>query len=273
MRRRSARIAGYCRNLRHRLDHGRRVGANASEPATVVAQFYEALRKGDDTAIARLLTDKAREETSKSGLGIQSQASESLSYEIGETDYVSDQMDGAHVKTMWREPSAEGQMTSTEVIWVLRKQTSGWKISGMATPVVEGELPLLFNFEEPEDMLQKKAFVEQQLAPPADTAAAPHQVPRRRRPKRSPHRTRLARGSYRRQEAVLSEEGPPLYSLHSYTSHFALSHLSANGLIDPVPELVKLCGGHDQRSPAFSEKPGFWVPETQRGKRRTWTKP
>jgi hypothetical protein len=42
----------------------------------------------------------------------------------------------------------------------------------MATPVVEGELPLLFNFEEPEDMLQKKAFVEQQLAPPADSDAA-----------------------------------------------------------------------------------------------------
>lgn len=144
----------------------------ASGPAAVVAQFYEALRTGNDAAIASLLTDKAREETSKSDLGIQSQASESLAYEIGETDYVSDQLDGAHVRTMWKEPSPEGQMTSTEVIWVLRKQTSGWKISGMATPVVEGELPLLFNFEEPEDMLQKKAFVEQQLAPPVDTADA-----------------------------------------------------------------------------------------------------
>jgi len=144
----------------------------ASGPAAVVARFYEALRTGNDVAIASLLTDKAREETSKSGLGIQSQASESLSYEIGETDYVSDQLDGAHVKTTWKEPSPEGQMTSTEVIWVLRKQTSGWKISGMATPVVEGELPLLFNFEEPEDMLQKKAFVEQQLAPPANSADA-----------------------------------------------------------------------------------------------------
>ena len=42
----------------------------------------------------------------------------------------------------------------------------------MATPVVEGELPLLFNFEEPEDMLQKKAFVEQQLAQPAESQPA-----------------------------------------------------------------------------------------------------
>ncbi len=151
---------------------GDSAAGGASGPSAVVAQFYEALRTGNDAAIASLLTDKAREETSKSGLGIQSQASHSLAYEIGETDYVSDQMDGAHVRTMWREPSPQGQMTSTEVIWVLRKQTNGWKISGMATPVVEGELPLLFNFEEPEDMLQKKEFVENQLAPPAGTAAA-----------------------------------------------------------------------------------------------------
>lgn len=145
--------------------------ANASAPAAVVAQFYEALRTGSDTTIAGLLTDKAREETSKSGLGIQSQASEALSYEIHESEYVSDKMDGAHVRTMWLEPNADGQMTSTEVIWVLRKQGNGWKISGMATPVVEGELPLLFNFEEPEDMLQKKAFVENQLAQPAESQA------------------------------------------------------------------------------------------------------
>ncbi len=137
-----------------------------------MAQFYDALRKGSDVTIASLLTDKAREETSKSGLGIQSQASQSLTYEIRESEYVGDQMEGAHVRTMWMEPDANGQLVATEVIWVLRKQSNGWKISGMATPVVEGELPLLFNFEEPEDMLQKKAFVEQQLAQPAESQPA-----------------------------------------------------------------------------------------------------
>lgn len=151
--------------------------AAASGPAEAVVQFYEALRRGSDVTLAALLTDRAREETAKSGLGIQSQASESLSYQISETDYVSERMDGAHVRTLWLEPNPEGQMTATEVIWVLRKQNNGWKISGMATPVVEGELPLLFNFEEPEDMLRKKEFVERQLAEPtgslAETAEGP----------------------------------------------------------------------------------------------------
>lgn len=153
-------------------DSGTAAAAAQGAPPAIVAQFYDALRKGSDVTIASLLTDKAREETSKSGLGIQSQASQSLTYEIRESEYVGDQMEGAHVRTMWMEPDANGQLVATEVIWVLRKQSNGWKISGMATPVVEGELPLLFNFEEPEDMLQKKAFVEQQLAQPAESQPA-----------------------------------------------------------------------------------------------------
>jgi ketosteroid isomerase-like protein len=154
-----------------------------NQPNQVVSLFYQALRSGDDASIAALLTDRAREETAKSGLAIQSQASDSLTYTIGETDYVTEDLDGAHVMSLWTEPDGEGGLVSTDVIWVLRKQQNGWKISGMATPVAEGQLPLLFNFENPEDMMQKKAYVESQVAdandrqpdagaevPPADMA-------------------------------------------------------------------------------------------------------
>jgi hypothetical protein len=144
-------------------------GPGESEsPAGVVAQFYEALRRGDNTRIAGLLTDVARAETANSGLAIQSQASTSLEYAIGETDYVTEQLDGAHVMSLWSEPDGNGSLVSTQVVWVLRKQANGWKISGMATPVAEGQLPLLFNFENPEDMLQKKSYVESQMAATAD---------------------------------------------------------------------------------------------------------
>jgi ketosteroid isomerase-like protein len=135
-------------------------------------RFYEALRDGDNGAIESLLTDKAREETAKSGLAIQSQASAALSYTIGETDFVTDQLDGAHVMSLWSEPGPDGAQVSTRVIWVLRKQPNGWKISGMATPVVEGQLPLLFNFENPEDMMQKKSYVESQMAASSDAVEA-----------------------------------------------------------------------------------------------------
>ena len=79
--------------------------------------------------------------------------------------------------SLWTEPDADGGLVSTDVIWVLRKQANGWKISGMATAVAEGELPLLFNFENPEDMMLKKAYVESQVVdtnggqPAASTSA------------------------------------------------------------------------------------------------------
>lgn len=133
-------------------------------PTETVSGFYEALRRGDEKAIAALLTDKAKTETAKSGLGIQSQGSDRLEYELGEVDYIDDSMQGAHVKSLWIDYAPDGEQLATEVIWVLRKEASGWRIAGMATQVAEGQLPLLFNFEDPEDMLQKKEYIEGQLA-------------------------------------------------------------------------------------------------------------
>jgi hypothetical protein len=140
---------------------GRAAGAGGS-PSETVARFYEALRSGEDRAIAALLTDKARAETANNGLDIQSQGSAQLEYQLGEVDYINDSMDGAHVKSLWIDYTPDGEKTATEVIWVLRKQAEGWRIAGMATQVVEGQLPLLFNFEDPEDMLRKKEYVENQ---------------------------------------------------------------------------------------------------------------
>ena len=138
-------------------------------PRHVVASFYDALRAGDNATIAALLTDRAREETARSGLGIQSQASSSLAYEIGETQFVTE--GGAHVMSLWKEADQSGDQVITEVVWVLRKQPLGWRISGMATPVMEDQPPLLFNFEDPEDMLRKKAVVKAQMAESTDAAS------------------------------------------------------------------------------------------------------
>jgi len=150
----------------------------SSSPADTVARFYEALRSGEAAAIAALLTDKARAETATAGLDIQSQGSSQLEYQLGEVDYINESMDGAHVKSLWIDYSPDGEKLATEVIWVLRKQVEGWRVAGMATQVVEGQLPLLFNFEDPQDMLRKKEFVESQYGGsdeenPQQTASPP----------------------------------------------------------------------------------------------------
>ncbi len=142
----------------------------SAKPTEIVARFYDALRDGDASKIAALLTDKAREETSRSGLAIRSPGSASLAYQIGEFEYVTPEKDGAHVKSVWTEVDADGQRVSTDVIWVMRKQQNGWRVAGMATPVEEGQLPLLFNFEDPENMLKNKELVERQRNADQETA-------------------------------------------------------------------------------------------------------
>jgi hypothetical protein len=143
---------------------------SVSTPTEAVTQFYEALRDGEEAKIASLLTDKARRESANSGLDIRSPGSASLTYEVGEWEYVTPAKDGAHVKSIWTELDDEGTRISTEVIWVLRKQADGWRVAGMATQVKQGQLPLLFNFEDPADMIQKRELVER------EHSAAAHQA-------------------------------------------------------------------------------------------------
>lgn len=142
--------------------------AGTNTPARVVAQFYDAMRDGNDATIASLLSDKARSETAKNGLKLRSQGKSSLTYEIGETEYVTEQKDGAHVASLWTEPDQ-----TTEVIWLLRKQTSGWRIAGFAQIYDEG--PVLFDLESTEDILRAKKYVDAesyggQEEPPMETA-------------------------------------------------------------------------------------------------------
>ncbi len=146
---------------------------DANTPAAVVSQFYDAMRAGDDRTIASLLTDKARSETAKNGLEILSQGNPSLTYRIGKTEYVTENRDGAHVASLWTEPDERQQSVTTEVIWVLRKQTEGWRVAGFAQ--VYGDDFVLFDFEDPQHMLHTKEIVDakfygEQEEPPIETA-------------------------------------------------------------------------------------------------------
>jgi hypothetical protein len=149
-------------------------GTALASPTEAVKQFYQALRDGDEAKIACLLTDKSRQETANGGLIIQSPGSSSLTYEVGEWEYVTPAKDGAHVKSTWTELDDDGSPVSTEVIWVLRQQTDGWHVAGMATRVKDGQLPLLFNFEDAADMKQKREFLAREQS--AGSEAAPDQV-------------------------------------------------------------------------------------------------
>jgi predicted small lipoprotein YifL len=132
-------------------------------PDAVVTAFLESLRVGNDTLASSLLTDVAQQETQKKGLKVQPPGTPDMTYTIGQTEYVTEAKDGAHVGSVWSEKLEGGEVASFEVIWVLRLQPQGWRIAGMAMPVGETGEPLFLNFENPEDLIEKWKASETQM--------------------------------------------------------------------------------------------------------------
>jgi hypothetical protein len=124
-------------------------------PDDVVRRLLEALRAGDETTAANLLTAKARQETAKHNLVVQPPGSAQATYQVGRVEFFDDQKTGAYVSSIWNEPNGQGTQ-SFEVVWVLRCEKGPiWRVAGMATEAIAGGPPVLFNFEDPEDMLRK----------------------------------------------------------------------------------------------------------------------
>ena len=129
-------------------------------PEQVVEHFLSALQQGSDEQVTGLLTAKARTETAKHDLVVRSPGSPTAKFSVGALELVSG---GAYVNSQWSETSRDGISHSFEIIWVLRKQANGWRITGMATRVAENEQPTYLNFENPQEMIRKWNAADKRL--------------------------------------------------------------------------------------------------------------
>ncbi|MDX1943911.1 MAG: hypothetical protein SFU86_00780 [Pirellulaceae bacterium] len=148
----------------------------SATPDQVVSVFLGALRSGDKPTTAHLLTTKAREETAKHGWAVDPKGSPNTKYEIHAAEILPDNPNGSHVTSVWTETFDDGTITY-QIVWVLRKETPGWRIAGMALELVPGQPPAFLNFEDPADMerkqqeaiaaAEKQAAIETAQVPPA----------------------------------------------------------------------------------------------------------
>lgn len=130
-------------------------------PEVTVFNFLEAVRIGDDKTAAEMLTPLAREKTEELDMVVAPPGSDTASFEVGEVEMVAE--DGAHVASVWRDIDEDGETQADEIVWMLRREFDGWRIAGMATKLFEDELPLLLNFEDPEDMIRKQQMLEEEM--------------------------------------------------------------------------------------------------------------
>ena len=133
----------------------------AGGPAEAVAEFLEAVRTGNDEAAAGMLSAVTRQKTAALNYAVKPPASDTAKFTIGKVDYVSH--DGARVACTWTDLDPDGQPKTDEAVWVLRREPNGWRIAGVAAQVFPGEPPLLLNFEDPEDMIQKQKWVREEI--------------------------------------------------------------------------------------------------------------
>jgi hypothetical protein len=145
----------------------------SATPDQVVTVFLNALRAGDSPTTESLLTAKAREELAKHSMSVDVQSAPNAIYQIRSAEVLADNPSGAHVSSVWTEKFDDGDETY-EIVWVLRRQSEGWRVAGMAMQLIPEQEPQFLNFENPEDMLRKKEEAMASMQPPAaETAQQP----------------------------------------------------------------------------------------------------
>ena len=145
----------------------------SATPDQVVTVFLDALRTGDSPTTEYLLTAKARAELAKHSMSVDVQSAPNATYQIRSAEVLADNPSGAHVSSVWTEKFDDGDETY-EIVWVLRRQSEGWRVAGMAMQLIPEQQPQFLNFENPEDMLRKKEEAMASMQPPAaETAQQP----------------------------------------------------------------------------------------------------
>jgi len=148
----------------------------AQEPGTAVQMFLQSLRDGNESTTGRLLTQKARTETAKHDMVVRPPGSSTAQFVVGEVVYTTEAKDIAHVESNWTDIDDAGKQHSYEIVWILRRESYGWAVAGMATELFSGESPLVMNFEDPMDMWAQQQRAELEMARRGNETATQGQV-------------------------------------------------------------------------------------------------
>jgi hypothetical protein len=138
-------------------------------PQETVQVFLDAVRMGNDERASAMISSIARQKTAALTGSITPPASDTAKFSIGKVEYIGG--DGARVASIWSDVDEEGQAHSDEAVWVLRKESDGWRVAGVAAMIFPGEEPVLLNFEDPEDMKHKQQEVRNRMARETEAGA------------------------------------------------------------------------------------------------------
>ncbi len=134
---------------------------DAQGAEVVVGEFLAAVKSGDDKRASALLTQIARRKTTEMEMVVAPPGSDTASYQVLASEVEGNE---AQVGTDWTDLDGDGRPRTDRIVWMLRHESEGWRIYGMATRVFPDMPPIVLNFEDPEDMLRKQQQAEEEIA-------------------------------------------------------------------------------------------------------------
>lgn len=139
------------------------------DPKAALEKFLSAIKAGDDETAASMLTPLARQKTSEMGLNVAPPGSDTATFKVIGIEMKG--TTGAYVACEWNEIDSQGELSTDQVIWVMAKQEAGWRIAGMVAKIFPDLDAIVFNFEDPEDMMRKQEMAMQEMERRAAKAA------------------------------------------------------------------------------------------------------
>lgn len=150
-------------------------GCGSTDPTSlqaakeVTTEFLEGLRTADSEVINRLLTPLAQEKITQYDLGFAPPGSETASYTVGSVQNFGPGEAG--VETVWSDLDADGKRTAESMTWALKLVDNQWRVCGMAAEQGPNMQPIVFDFEDPTEILRMQSRAS---TPPTNTV--PHQA-------------------------------------------------------------------------------------------------
>jgi len=135
--------------------------SETAPPEAAIGKFLEAVRVGNDQKAAGMFTPLARERVAEMDIQVAPPGSDTARFSVGEVEFLAE--DGARVAATWTDLDENGNPQTDDMTWMVRRESEGWRVAGMATVVFPGEPPLLLDFEKPEETFRKLELVREEF--------------------------------------------------------------------------------------------------------------
>ncbi len=129
-----------------------------TNPQNVVRDYLELLRRDQRAEAEKHLSQVAKINFLQSGLSMQSPGSADAEYQFALPRYATNQQRIAMIECQVNE-KIDGKLETSTISWILRRDETIWRITGMVIDVDESGNPRLLSFENRDDVEFIKSHV------------------------------------------------------------------------------------------------------------------